>query len=392
MVLAPAAPQRDSQVRVLHLSPLAFGTAGIVGGGERYPLELARAMTGLTETRLITFGKPGDDVLDGLPIRVYRPLRYLGTKGLSPVAPQLFPEIARADVVHCHQLHTFLADQAVLFARLLHKPVFLTDHAGGDRHFNRRLRTVQRATGLLLVSHFNARGFASYGAKTTIIHGGADPVRFSPLAMPRRRAALYAGRLIPYKGVHHLIEGVRPETEVRLAGPRYHEDYARHLEATAAGKNVHFLGPLLGEALVEAYNTASVSVLPSVETDLYGKRYPKSEILGLTLLEAMACATPVVCTRIGGMPELVVDGQTGLLVPPGDSQALGEAVEGLLDDSARARRLGEAAREHVLAHFTWRRVAERCLAAYREHAAQQRATPASRAPHAASGARDGEPG
>ena len=182
--------------------------------------------------------------------------------------------------------------------------------------------------------------------------------------MTRRRRALFAGRLIPYKGVHHLIEGVRADTQVRLAGGAYHAAYERHLCALAQSRKVEFLGPLFGEALVREYCAAGASVLPSVETDLYGKRYPKGEILGLVLLEAMACETPVVCTSVGGMPELVPHDETGLVVPPGDSAALGEAVERLLDDPALARRYGEAGRRRVLARFTWRSVAERCLLAY----------------------------
>ena len=79
----------------------------------------------------------------------------------------------------------------------------------------------------------------------------------------------------------------------------------------------------------------------------------------------MACETPVVCSRVGGIPELVVDGVTGTLVPPADAPALGAAVEALLDDPVLARRMGQAGREHVLAHFTWQRVAQRCLSAYR---------------------------
>ena len=358
--------------RVLHVSPAPFGPGGVVGGGERYPLELARAMADLVDTRLATFGRPRTERIGRLDLRVYRPWTYVGAKGLGPVAPALLREIARADVVHCHQLHTFVADQCVLYGRLLRKPVFLTDHAGGDRNFSRPLRTLERATGLLLVSQHNAREFARFGQKIVVIHGGVDPERFKPRGTTRRRSVLYAGRLIPYKGLHHLIEGVRPATEVRLAGEAYHQDYARYLRQVAAGKNVHFLGPLLGDDLVEEYGAAGVSVLPSVETDIYGKRYPKSEILGLALLEAMACETPVVCTRIGGMPELVVDGETGLIVPPADSRALGEAVESVLDDPARARRLGARAREHVVERFTWRAVAERCLAAYRHLAALPR--------------------
>ena len=175
---------------------------------------------------------------------------------------------------------------------------------------------------------------------------------------------LYAGRLIPYKGIHHLIEGVHPETAVILAGESYHAEYRAYLDVVSQGRNVTFLGPLMGEDLVRTYNTSAVSVLPSVETDMYGKTYPKSEILGLVLLEAMACETPVVASRIGGMMELVVDGETGLGVPPGDSEALGEAVERLLGDEKLAREMGRAGRARVAANFTWAAVARRCIAAY----------------------------
>jgi glycosyltransferase involved in cell wall biosynthesis len=353
-------------VRVLHVSPLAFGEGGVVGGGERYPLELARAMAVRTETRLVTFGQRRVEQLGALTVRSFRAVAHVGTKRLGPVHPALVVEIARADVIHCHQLHTFLADQCVLLGRLLRKSVFLTDHAGGDRHFNRRLRTVEQATGLLLVSHFNARGFARHASKIRVIHGGVDTERFRPTGVERRRSALYVGRLIPYKSVHTLIEGVRSETNVRIAGEAYHDAYAKHLRTVAVGRNVTFLGPVHGESLLDEYSRAGVSVLPSVETDLYGKHYPKSEILGLALLEAMACGTPVVCSDIGGMPELVADGETGLVVPPGHAAALGLAVESILDDLRLARRFGEAGRQRVLERFTWDGVAQRCLDAYVE--------------------------
>jgi glycosyltransferase involved in cell wall biosynthesis len=321
----------------------------------------------LAPTRFLTFGSPRSERDGELPVRVYRPLGYVGRKKLGPIHPSLALEIAHADVVHCHQLHTFLADQCVLYGRALRKPVFLTDHAGGDRHFNHRLHTVDGAAGLLLVSDFNAKGFSRHAPKIRVIHGGVDTDRFQPRpGATRRRAALFAGRLIPYKGIHHLIAAVRPETEVRIVGQAYHDEYATHLKSVAQGRNVHFLGPVHGDTLIDEYSTAGASAMPSENTDLYGKQYPKSEILGLALLEAMACETPVVCSRIGGMPELVVDGETGIVTPPGDEAALGEAIEGLLDDPTRARRMGQAGRKHVLEAFTWDAVARRCLRAYAE--------------------------
>ena len=107
-------------------------------------------------------------------------------------------------------------------------------------------------------------------------------------------------------------------------------------------------------------------VLPSVEETCYGRRVAISELLGLSVLEAMASGTPVVASRTGGIPEVVVDGETGFLVPPGDVEALHDRLATLLADRRLARRMGDAGRSAVLERFTWTACAERCLAAYRE--------------------------
>jgi 2-deoxystreptamine N-acetyl-D-glucosaminyltransferase/2-deoxystreptamine glucosyltransferase len=83
----------------------------------------------------------------------------------------------------------------------------------------------------------------------------------------------------------------------------------------------------------------------------------------------MATGTPVICTDVGGMPEIVRDGETGVVVPPGDATALRLALERLIGDPAAAVRLGAAGRAAVSARFTWHAVARRCMAAYREMAA-----------------------
>jgi glycosyltransferase involved in cell wall biosynthesis len=112
------------------------------------------------------------------------------------------------------------------------------------------------------------------------------------------------------------------------------------------------------------YRSAQVFVLPSVEQTCYGKHVAVSELLGLSLLEAMASGTPVIASAVGGVPEIVRDGLTGFLVSPGDVGALRDRLSMLLGDPALAHRLGANARTHVLERFTWERVAERCLQAY----------------------------
>jgi glycosyltransferase involved in cell wall biosynthesis len=109
-----------------------------------------------------------------------------------------------------------------------------------------------------------------------------------------------------------------------------------------------------------------VLVLPSVWETCYGRRVAVPELLGLAVLEAMASGTPVVCSRLGGLPEVVHDGETGLLVEPGNVDELRERIGLVLADSALAKRLGDNARQLVLERYTWDHCARRCLAAYRE--------------------------
>jgi glycosyltransferase involved in cell wall biosynthesis len=140
--------------------------------------------------------------------------------------------------------------------------------------------------------------------------------------------------------------------------------YPELLQRHARDKMVVFAGALPDADLPAVYRSARVLVLPSVELTCYGKPVAVSELLGLSLLEAMASGTPVIASRVGGVPEIVRDGETGFLVPPGDVAELRDRLRQIQGDPALARRLGDNARQDVLERFTWRAVAERCLAGY----------------------------
>ena len=109
---------------------------------------------------------------------------------------------------------------------------------------------------------------------------------------------------------------------------------------------------------------SAVVCLPSVEVTCYGRRVEISELLGLTAIESMASGTPVVCSRLGGLVEVVQHGETGFLVQPGDVGELRDRIGTVLADQRLARRLGENARALALERFTWEECAQRCLAAY----------------------------
>ncbi len=354
-------------MKVVHVSPLYFGDESVVGGGERYAVELARAMAPYATTKLVTFGKKRRSIREGdLQIEIYPAWFYFGGKNVNPISLAFLPELFGADVIHMHQFQISLTDISVLAARVLRKPIFVSDHGGGGRNYGRRLKTGDHVTGFLLVSNYLAKQYARWKDRVRVIYGGFNHRFFYPRGVPKQRKVMFAGRLIPFKGVNYLVEGIDPDVELHLIGRAYNTEYYKTLQNLAVGKNVVFQTALSQEELAIEYSSSLLSVLPSVYTDYYGKVHEKSEILGLVLLEAMACETPVLVTRVGGMPETVIDGDVGFVVPPNDPKALGEKIRYISDNPEVAIRMGKAAREHALANFTWDKVARDCLRHYEE--------------------------
>jgi glycosyltransferase involved in cell wall biosynthesis len=220
------------------------------------------------------------------------------------------------------------------------------------------------------VSRFSAGVLGAPPARTQVVYGGADTRRFAPDHACDRDGVLFVGRLTPHKGIDRLLRALPAGAALRVAGSGGHDPrppergYPMLLRRLAAGRDVTFLGPVPDPALPELYRGAAVLALPSVDRTCYGREVPVSELLGLVALEAMASGTPVVASRIGGLAEVVADGETGFLVEPGDVAALADRLALLLSDRRLAARLGANARDLVVARFTWRACAERCLAAY----------------------------
>jgi len=357
-------------MRVIHVAPSAFGPDGLYGGGERYPLELARALAAEVDCELVTFGpRPGRWREDGgLAVRVLRPLTWLGGHPAQPVAPLLPAALGGAEVVHAHHFRSLPTRMAAVTARLTGAGTAVTDHGllgrtwGGLVH-----RLFDR---YLAVSRFSAGLLGAPPERTEVIYGGADTRRFAPEPGAGRDGVLFVGRLTPHKGIDRLLEALPAGAALRVAGSAGHDprpperDYPDLLRRLAQGRDVSFLGPVPDAALPGLYRGAVALALPSVDRTCYGRPVPVSELLGLVALEAMASGTPVVASRLGGLAEVVVDGETGFLVPPGDTEALGDRLARLVGDRRLAARLGANARDHVLARFTWRACAERCLAAY----------------------------
>src|SRR5205085_1880701 len=190
-----------------------------------------------------------------------------------------------------------------------------------------------------------------------------------------RHGVLFVGRLTPHKGVDRLLQALPPGAVARIVGTFGHDlrlperQYPNLLRRLARDREVKFLGTVADADLPAVYRSAQVLAFPSVERSCYGRIVRVSELLGLSVLEAMASGTPVVASRVGGVPEIVRDGETGFLVPPGDVAALRERLDQLLRDRDLAARMGAQARRDVLDRFTWASVADRCADAYVEASA-----------------------
>jgi glycosyltransferase involved in cell wall biosynthesis len=301
-----------------------------------------------------------------LAVRVIgRPWFVHGERG-NPVAWPLLPLVGRADVVHCHQQHVLASSLAAILCRLSQRRVFVSDLGGGGWDISAYLSTDRWYHGHLHLSEYSRRIYGHAGKPwARVIFGGVNTDKFSPDAsVPRGETVLFVGRLLAHKGVDDLMNAVPPDLPLQVIGPVADAAYVQKLHSLASGKRVTFHHDCDDAGLVRAYRRALCVVLPSVYRTACGLETKVPELLGQTLLGGMACATPVVCTRVASLPEVVEDGVTGLVVPPNDPVALGRALAWLREHPESARAMGEAGRRRVLERFTWPTVVRRCLEIY----------------------------
>ncbi|MGZ8392304.1 MAG: glycosyltransferase [Gemmatimonadales bacterium] len=295
----------------------------------------------------------------------------------------------QADVIHAHWAIP-TGPAAVLAARKLEIPSVITMH-GGDVYVNPEqgydfptrwyirpvLRWTLRHAGALTAITEDCRQHAlRAGAPADRIHlvfNGTDLRRFSPDENGDRRGPRFGPNMIfacrqlfPRKGIRFLIEAAAqlkprfPDLKVVLAGDGFERpELVRLAERLGLGGDVTFLGWVPNTELPPYYRAAAVSVIPSLE-----------EGFGIPAAEAMGCEVAVVASDAGGLPEVVENGVTGLVVPRGDSTALAQAIGSLLADPERRRAMGQAGRARALEMFDWDRSAEQFEQIYRDVASR----------------------
>ncbi|MFE2717893.1 glycosyltransferase family 4 protein [Streptomyces mirabilis] len=348
-----------------------------IGGVEQYSARVAAAVAATDDLRALVITTRLDRGLrtevtteDGVTVVRLGVWLRLSNTPLSPLWPlQLRRWLRRtgADVVHAHAPVPGIGDLAVALSGP--RPAVLTYHAGsmhkgepGSGAADRLIRLYEtsvlprvfsRAQRLVAVSPVS---LAAARRDAVCITPGVDTDRFTPGAPASRRppTLVYVGRMdrsSAWKGTDVLVRAFallaaeHPTVRLRLVGDG---DALSDLRALAAELGVadrlETPGALSGAALTDAVRTAAVLALPSLT---------EAESFGMALVEAMACATPVVGSAVGGIPHVVEHEKTGLLVPPGDPTALAAACARLLSDGGLADRMGAAGRRAAEQRYSW---------------------------------------
>ena len=306
-------------------------------------------------------------------------------------------------VVHCHTWYTDMG--GLLAGKLWGVPYVLSIHSleplrpwkveqlGNAYHLSSWMErtAIEAADAVIAVSKETRddvlRLFEIEPARVHVIHNGIDPEEYRPSGAtdallrhgidPARPYVLFVGRITRQKGIIHLVDAIPaldPGLQVVLAAgapdtPEIGREMAARVAEVSAGRpRVIWIREMLPRAeVIQLYEHAAVFCCPSVY-----------EPFGIINLEAMACETAVVASRVGGIPEVVVPEETGLLVdlalrpgtyepadPAAFSAALAAAINRLAADPDLRARMGRAGRRRVLEHFSWDAIAETTLELYR---------------------------
>jgi alpha-maltose-1-phosphate synthase len=360
----------------------------VYGGAGVHVEYLARALAGLVD---LTVHCQGADRQDAI---AHRPWPHLAdaNPALQVISTDLSMAAATAgaDVVHSH---TWYASLAGHLSGLLHGiPHVLTAHSlepmrpwkaeqlgGGYAVSSWCERTaIESAAAVIAVSRgMQADILMTYPNvppdRVHVIHNGIDAQQYAPdpgtdvLTRhgidPGQPSVAFVGRVTRQKGLQVLLRAARrlaPEAQLVLCAgqadtPELQAEVsalAAELRATRSGV-IWIPGMLAKPAVIQILSHATVFACPS----LY-------EPLGIVNLEAMACGTAVVASAVGGIPEVVDDGRTGLLVPPDDDAALAAALNALIADPARAAAFGARGRARAVAEFSWDSIAAQTAGLY----------------------------
>lgn len=312
-------------------------------------------------------------LLPNLPLPVFR---YLTMFTIGPVlALWMILRHGVRVLVAQSPYEGFAGVVAKLLARIFgHQTVLIVENHGDfeiSLFLQRQVRfeliyrfLMKKTAGFVLRHSDLLRAVSSFTKQQLITWAPAKPVTQFPawtdmeaflkageMEGDKEPLVIYAGVLIPGKGIHHLLRAFAkvaqdfPEARLEIVGREENPHYLKELRIEVArlklDGRVSFVGEVSQVELASRFTKATVFALPSI-----------SEGLGRVVLEAMATGTPVLGSRIGGIPDMVQEGLTGFLVPPGDEEALAERLRWVLSHPQEAKAMGHRAREFARSFFS----------------------------------------
>ncbi|MFD1571297.1 glycosyltransferase family 4 protein [Halorubrum laminariae] len=300
---------------------------------------------------------------------LFRPLDNSIVPG---IARTLRRKIVNFDIIHLHSHLYFTSNIGALLSKWADKPVVVTNHglvsqtAPGwiQSIFNSTLGkfTFEAADVVLCYTDTDRKRLEkkNIGTDLEVIHNGIDCTRFTPNNGTSKKQILFVGRLKPGKGVDDLVQSFGelsedyPGWELHIVGDGpLLPDLKEEAEQLGVSSSVTFHGEVPNERLPHLYQTASIFTLPSY-----------SEGLPRTVLEAMACGTPVVTSELEQLQALVKD--AGLTAPAGEPQKLASALANLVENPRMRREFGSIGRERVEENYSWEDTVRQTTEVYKE--------------------------
>lgn len=385
-------------MKVLIVAPYFYPQ---VGGAEVYTINIARQLKDMGwEVSVVTTGKSrlnAFEVIEGMT--VYR-LKTLITLSNTPVGlgwrrdlKRIF-SVEKPDVINAHTPVPFIADVAQRACGGI--PFVLTYHndLAKDSRFAKFLTwaanrlligpTLRGSDRIVATSDYyveESRYLKRHKEKVRVVSPGVNVSIFNSQVIVTpdlsarflgQRVILFVGSLNKshrHKGLDVLISAFErihresPDTRLVVVGQGDGmEMYKSMAEAVGVADIVEFTGYVEDAGLAQYYRLAAVYAMPSTN---------RSEGFGMTYIEANATGTPVIGSRVGGVPYVIRENETGILVEPRDVDGLYRALRLILDDADLARRLGDAGAKRVLEEFGWRSLAERTSNILKELASYQ---------------------
>ena len=371
--------------------------------GKRFRGKKRVRMSGVTfnavpirfDSRILRYVKPNSRFFEPNRPLIAGWLYYLGY--ILQIA--LSVRINRCDIVHIHNFSQF-----VPFVRAFNPDITIILHMHCEwlTQLDKSM-IVNRVkyTDIILscsdyITEKTRRSFPRFARRCHTVYNGINENNFLPdnnkeikNTDERHKNLLFVGRISPEKGVHILLDAfekvheIYPNLHLQLIGPKtpapeeyivalsddpkvlglkkfyseYTEGYLLHLKNKTSRnlkKNVTYYKYIPYSDLIEFYRRAHVFVFPSVW----------EEPFGMPIIEAMACGLPIVATNGGGIPEIIEDGKTGLLVERGNAGELAAGILSLIENRSLRESFGNAGRRFVLNRFKWDRISEDLVSAY----------------------------